>query len=491
MWNLVKIYYTDEELSALGLEENSLFIWRYNASSQTWTKLTTNLDFVYGTGVNKSENYVWANVTSFSLYAIGGLKANGQYCSENAECYSGLCCSGICQSVCPTGIPPSVGVGVGAPARAVIIPPTVYIEFSRMSVLREDIPGQSVITGVSVKNKGDSRLSGLKVEVSGIPQEWTTITPKSLELEPGELGGFTIGISVPTVVAFGDYKVVVTLKNQVAEEKSFFILRVKPYTKEEDKPIVMRIVEIDRAENKTNVELSIYNPSKAWSYTEITELIPKEIANSTDFVEFKTVPTKIIQKDPIVSFELFNLMTGETRKIYYSVPKILPEFTPYIYWPLKELSLVTTKPISGLEIVDFKIPILYAGRSSIAVLTIKNLDSNPHEFGFKMRLPSGWETEPKNISETIKGGETRDFRFSIIVPEKTLSGYYVVRGEFLWDNTTIIKEYGVEVAPFNYLLVLIILIIIGFGLILVYLYRKRKERKEYVRNLEIIKKKIE
>jgi uncharacterized membrane protein len=94
-------------------------------------------------------------------------------------------------------------------------------------------------------------------------------------------------------------------------------------------------------------------------------------------------------------------------------------------------------------------------------------------------MPSGWETEPKNITEVIKGGERRDFRFSIIVPDKTISGYYVVRGEFLWDDRLIIKEYGVEVAPFNYLLIgVLISIIVGVGLVIIYIYIKRKEREK-------------
>jgi hypothetical protein len=495
MWNLVKIYYTDEELSALGLEENSLAMWRYNTSSQTWTKLTTNLDFVYETGVNKSGNHVWANLTSFSLYAIGGLKANGQYCSENTECYSGLCCNGVCQSECPTGIPPpSPGAGAGVGAAPVVVPPTVHVEFSKMSVLREVMPGQSIVTGIIVKNKGDSSISELHVDVSGIPREWVTVSPESLDLGPAGSGGFSIGVSVPDIVAFGDYKVVVTLKNQNVEDKSFFILRIKSYTKEEDKPKIMRIVEIDRLEGKTNVELDVYNSLMAWRYAEVVEYVPKDLANSTDFIEFNTTPSKIIQKDPVVSWEMIDLAAGETRKIYYSASKILEEFTQYIYWPLKELSLVKTKPISGLEIVDLKFPTLYAGRSSIATLTIRNLDNSSHRFGFELKVPNGWKTEPKNITAVIKSMETRDFKFSIIVPEKTIQGYYVVRGEFLWDDSTTLKEYGVRVAPFNYLLVGVLISIAAVvAVVIAYVYIKRREmeRRTYaMKRLESVRKEI-
>ena len=487
-WAIIKIHYTDEELSALSLEENSLSMYRYNTSSQTWTKLTTSLNFVYGTGVNTSSNYVWANVSSFSLYAIGGLKANSKSCSANTECYSGLCCSGICQSACPTGITSAGGVSGGGGMALNITPmPTVNIEFSKTPVLREVAPGQSIVAGIVVRNKGNSTLSGLHIEISGIPQEWVTVVPKSLNLDPDKSGGFSIGISVPDSVAFGDYKTVVTLKNEIMEDRSFFVLRVKSHTTDQDKPFVIRTVEIDKLEGKTNVELDVYNPSGTWSYADLVEYIPKQSANSTDFVEFKTNPSEIIQKDPIVSWRMFNLTEGDTRKIYYSTSNILEEFTPYIYWPLRELNLARTKPVSNLEIVDLKIPNLIAGRSSIATLTIRNLDNNTHAFGFDLKLPSDWKTEPKNITEVIKGMEKRDFMLSIIVPDKTSPGYYVARGEFLWDDGMIIKEYRVEVVSFNYWNAWILIfasIIIIVAVVIFYYCMKKIRIKMYFRKLK-------
>jgi hypothetical protein len=69
---LLKVYYTDEELNASGLSESSLAMYWYNTTTQNWDKLSTNMSWVYGTGVNISQNYVWANVSHFSNYAVGG-----------------------------------------------------------------------------------------------------------------------------------------------------------------------------------------------------------------------------------------------------------------------------------------------------------------------------------------------------------------------------------------------------------------------------------
>lgn len=71
---LIKLYYTDEEVSASGIEEGSLSFYWWNQTSFSWQKLSTTMDWVYGAGVDTIENFVWANVTHFSDYSVGGLR---------------------------------------------------------------------------------------------------------------------------------------------------------------------------------------------------------------------------------------------------------------------------------------------------------------------------------------------------------------------------------------------------------------------------------
>ncbi|HDI02595.1 MAG TPA: hypothetical protein ENF95_00495, partial [Candidatus Aenigmarchaeota archaeon] len=67
LWNVLKVYYTDEEVSSAGLEESSLRIYYYNETSEEW-------DLEPG-GVNTTSNYVWCNVTHFSVYGVFGQTA--------------------------------------------------------------------------------------------------------------------------------------------------------------------------------------------------------------------------------------------------------------------------------------------------------------------------------------------------------------------------------------------------------------------------------
>jgi hypothetical protein len=71
---LIKLYYTHEEVNASGIEEGSLSFYWWNKTSSTWEKLSPAMNWVYDAGVDTIENYVWANVSHFSDYGVGGLR---------------------------------------------------------------------------------------------------------------------------------------------------------------------------------------------------------------------------------------------------------------------------------------------------------------------------------------------------------------------------------------------------------------------------------
>jgi C1A family cysteine protease len=84
LWALIKIYYSHDELN--GIDENSLKIYYYNSTTDSWTPYNPP----YG-GVNTTENYIWANTTHFSYYGAGGLLVDGQSCNISSDCNSNNC----------------------------------------------------------------------------------------------------------------------------------------------------------------------------------------------------------------------------------------------------------------------------------------------------------------------------------------------------------------------------------------------------------------
>ncbi|MEM5829570.1 MAG: S8 family serine peptidase [Candidatus Aenigmatarchaeota archaeon] len=66
-WALIKIYYTDAEVTAAGIIEESLRIYYYNNTAKTWIPYNPP----YG-GVDTTNNYVWANTSHFSIFGLFG-----------------------------------------------------------------------------------------------------------------------------------------------------------------------------------------------------------------------------------------------------------------------------------------------------------------------------------------------------------------------------------------------------------------------------------
>jgi hypothetical protein len=93
-WAIINITYTDSEVTAAGLDENSLRLYHYNTSSGSWEEVSHG-------GVNNVSNYVWGNLTSFSSFGLGGLKTNGQSCTANVNCSSGHCVHNVCRVSLP------------------------------------------------------------------------------------------------------------------------------------------------------------------------------------------------------------------------------------------------------------------------------------------------------------------------------------------------------------------------------------------------------
>lgn len=60
----IRIYYTLEQLEALGLDESTLKIHYWNATSGEWVAVESHVD--------TEEHFVWTNIDHFSLWALMG-----------------------------------------------------------------------------------------------------------------------------------------------------------------------------------------------------------------------------------------------------------------------------------------------------------------------------------------------------------------------------------------------------------------------------------
>gem|GEM_PF-6624255 len=68
-WMIVNITYADAEIATAGItDENSLRIWRYNTSASAWQNHT----FAGAYGVDTTNNFVYANISTFSTFGVFG-----------------------------------------------------------------------------------------------------------------------------------------------------------------------------------------------------------------------------------------------------------------------------------------------------------------------------------------------------------------------------------------------------------------------------------
>ncbi|MBI2543570.1 MAG: hypothetical protein HYW24_05300 [Candidatus Aenigmarchaeota archaeon] len=414
-WFWLNVSYTDSEISAAGLSESNLRIWFYNTTSTTWQQESDS-------GVDTSANYVWANVSHFSLFGI--------YATVPSQ---------------PSTTTPSTTTGGGGGGTLSTLP-TVKTEFVKWPILREVKAGQSIVEGIKVKNKGTDILKNLQIQVSGVPPGWISIVPNSIDLQPNEYKTFNLAVSVPKDTDRGDYKLLITLKGSNIEDSSFIILRVKDYAPSYDRPIVERIVELDYEHEKTKVTLNVNNPLKYYELVQVKEEIPKSISQSAKEVEFNPYPDEIIREDPLVQWDIKEFAVNETKTLSYATKGILDEFTDYIYFPLKEMNIIETKLPTGLKLVDVSVGTMYAGKSTAGKIIVENIGDEEKKLEFSMQLPPSWRMVPERIEANVAAHERKEFKFSIVVPEDTSPGDYIATSIILWDTDTHIKEHVLQVA---------------------------------------------
>lgn len=372
----------------------------------------------------------------------------------------------------------SVGGGGGV-AVSPISPPATGQEVDVVSfnVLKEVSANRAAVTGMTIKNTLGVALTNLKVEVSGVPEDWVSVYPDIFSMNSSEEKTLNLVFSVPNGTEPGDYKVEVKVKNQETLLDSFFIMRVRSSVY--DRPVFYRNVELDRYANKTNVQILADNPSvNNYTAVEVIEDIPKILANSSDEIEFITTPTKIIRKDPLIQWNLFNFSAGETRNISYSVNKVLEDFSTYIYSPLEQANFINERIPRGIRIIRFYQPDLVPGETSTLEFELQNLENEDYNFTVSLTTPQGWKVNPNTSYVEMASGESKRVKFEISVPSDTKIGTYMLQLNFKWDSSESIKEFTASVGIISKTKIILIVLgstaVIILGIVSYFVIRKKR-----------------
>jgi hypothetical protein len=334
-----------------------------------------------------------------------------------------------------------------------IIPPEeqplgeARIRFVKYPVLKEMRPGGVATADILISNIGDVNISRLSVDIEDMPKEWVVVKTEDMELNAGGLEGINLGLSVPSGAWPGNYRVTVVLKSNDSIAKTFFILRVKPYPVELERPSVTRSVVVDTENSLSIASLHIENSGRFIQRLEIIEEIPKAIASNVNQVDFEVPPSDIIKSDPVVRWTFEYLDFYETRTITYKVPKTLEEYATYVNWPVRQINILyeISSAREMVEIVKVEAPTLSPGKSGNFSLTISNNADIPLDISFTLGLPSGWKTEPEVITQRFTPSSQGVLNFTITPPESTTVGIYTATLKLSYNDKVVTKDVSLFV----------------------------------------------
>ncbi len=157
VWVFIKVYYNDAQVSALGLDESSLTLHYYNETTGEWSVLENS-------GVNTAENYVWANMTHFSLYGVFGDKVTtggGHRTYRAAGGIVAVCGDGVCTKSLEScsSCPEDCGACPATPEENETQPtPPTPVSNQTTEEEKTGTPPTSFITGLVTAAKGNVAL---------------------------------------------------------------------------------------------------------------------------------------------------------------------------------------------------------------------------------------------------------------------------------------------------------------------------------------------
>lgn len=171
-WAIIKVYYTDSEVSAAGIDKSTLRLYKWSGSS--WIKF----DGPLVGGVNTTANYVWANVTGFSLFGVFGSLVTPTTTTSSTSTTS---TTTTITSISSAPIPST---------------PIISIKLIAPNEISQQI-GTTKSYNVTVYNNGNTRIDRVYLDITGLPKDWYSL-PNPISLQVNETKVLTFTLTIPS-----------------------------------------------------------------------------------------------------------------------------------------------------------------------------------------------------------------------------------------------------------------------------------------------------
>ena len=333
-----------------------------------------------------------------------------------------------------------------------IIPPhpeELMLEFMKIPVLIETLPGDTVLSSIEIGNPTNETLElSAYVEVKRIDpklkDELVKIIPGSFSISPNESEKLNLIVSIPMNVSGNDYLVSIKIGNEIFEDENFFILRVNPPHGDYDHPLIKRSVVIDNKKNITSVSLKIENSAKHIRILEVIEQISKEMVISAEQITFETKP-EILLDDPLVKWRFDDLGPYEAEMIYYEIPGVLKEYSLYVYWPVRQMNVFNyyestgDEPVEKIRITDISSPSFLPGKPGEIFFRVTNFDKDPIDININLELPAYWTAEPSELTRSIPPRGTITQSIQVTPHSSTSPGTYLANIWISYDDVEVME----------------------------------------------------
>jgi hypothetical protein len=271
--------------------------------------------------------------------------------------------------------------------------------------------GETTVAKLVIRNLGQSLLTNLRAVLSAAPG-WVTVEPGVFSLEGGESLELEISATPPATAEARDYTFTINLWVEDMRTRSELTLRVV----EPLKIAVARGVALDLLENTTEITIRLWNGERSVRLIELIDEIPRALADDLQAIEFITPPTELVENAMLVRWIFEDLIPLEERTVSYVAKRILPDYSAYLRWFLKEFKVFHEIPAEFIQLVELQPPVLIAGEADVLKLRLKNVYTKTLSFTVDLSLPAGWSHEPSKPHITLAPGSIYELNFMIYCP---------------------------------------------------------------------------
>jgi hypothetical protein len=319
------------------------------------------------------------------------------------------------------------------------------LQISNQSILKTAVLGERIPLIITIENPLNTSAL-VNINFSGVPREWVEYAEKAM-LEAGEKRNVILWVTVPENASAADYFIAVNTTYNNASVTSPIALKVRETP---SIPFVAREVYADYGENKTEVVLTLKNPTnRRIGYMQIQERIDKSVAPDISYLHFTTPPTKILEADPLVQWDFENVLPGEQREVSYGVTGIVKEFSALVKVPVEQINIISVEEPEKLRITRQYPAQQFSGEIFTINVTFTNLRSLFEKVFVTLELPEGWAVTPQNVTVAIPSRTQTSTTFWVRPPYNMPSDTYygVVRAQY--GNITIedVLQFNVEQNP--------------------------------------------